>query len=127
MVRVIFFELAYNILLLTLLYLNLFAVPSDAPRNVNASSLDAMTIELVWEPPPLDTHNGIIRRYTIDIFISETRENIFKLRTDNLTSMVLTDLHPYYTYTFQIAAVTIAAGPQSVAVTARTSESGMSV
>ena len=85
-----------------------------------------MTIELIWEPPPLDTHNGIIRQYAIDYYVFETRENVYRLLADNSTSTVVTDLHPYYTYSFKVAAVTIAAGPQSIAVTAKTLESGKS-
>ena len=85
-----------------------------------------MAIELIWEPPPLDAHNGIIRQYSIDYYVLETRENVYKLLADNSTSTVVTNLHPYYTYSFKVAAVTIAAGPQSTAVTAKTLESGKS-
>ena len=72
----------------------------------------------------MDTHNGIIRQYSIDIYVSETRENFFKVMSDNSTSTVVTELHPYYTYSFKVAAVTTAAGPQSTEVTARTLENG---
>ena len=51
---------------------------------------------------------------------------MYRLLADNSTSTVVTDLHPYYTYSFKVAAVTIAAGPQSIAVTAKTLESGKS-
>lgn len=104
-----------------------YAVPSGAPENVSAVVLNATTIELFWEAPPLDTHNGIIRQYFIDIFVRETRENIFKLQSENLTQALIVNLHPYYEYSFQLAAVTIGAGPQSIAVTATTLESGMSM
>ena len=83
-----------------------------------------MTIELVWEPPPLHSQNGIIRQYSIEYYVSEMRQNVFKQTTDNSTSTIVTDLHPYYTYSFKVAAVTIAVGPQSVPVTARTLEDG---
>lgn len=83
-----------------------------------------MTIELVWEPPPLHSQNGIIRQYSIEYYVSEMRQNVFKQTTDNSTSTIVTDLHPYYTYFFKVAAVTIAVGPQSVPVTARTLEDG---
>ena len=86
--------------------------------------MDSTAIELSWQPLPVDMANGIIRQYSIDYYISETRENVYKLLADNSTSTVVTDLHPYYTYSFKVAAVTIAAGPQSTAVTARTLESG---
>lgn len=105
-------------------YIFIGVAPSAAPDNVTATPLDSMTIELVWKPPPLDTHNGIIRQYSIDYYVSETRESMYKLLTDNSTNTIVTDLHPYYTYTFKMAAVTIAAGPQSMAVVARTLESG---
>lgn len=83
-----------------------------------------MSIELVWQPPLLQSRNGIIRQYSIDYYVSETRESVVKQLFDNSTSTVITDLHPYYTYSFKVAAVTIGAGPQSLEVTTQTLESG---
>ena len=97
-------------------------VPSAAPQNVTATSLDSRTIELTWKPPPEDTHNGIIRQYSIDIFVSETRENVIKHVSQNSTSTLVMDLHPYYTYSFKVAAITVAAGPQSMEVILKTLE-----
>ena len=101
-----------------------FTVPSGPPTNVAATSLSSTAIKLSWMPPPLHTHNGIIREYTIHYYVSETRENVVKQSPDNYTSTVITDLHPFYTYSFQVAAVTIDAGPLSTEVTIKTQESG---
>lgn len=103
-----------------------YTVPSAAPENVCAVVLDATTVELLWEAPPLDSQNGIIRYYSIDVFVKNTRE-IFKLHSENLTQTLIMNLHPYYEYSFQVAAITIGAGPLSTAVTATTLESGMSI
>ena len=97
-------------------------MPSAAPQNVTATALDSRTIELTWEPPPEDTHNGLIRQYSIDIFVSETRETFVTLMSHNSTNTLVMDLHPYYTYSFKVAAVTIAAGPQSMEVILKTLE-----
>lgn len=103
-----------------------YTVPSAAPENVSAVALDATTVELLWEAPPLDSQNGIIRHYSIDILVRNTRET-FKLQSENVTQTLIMNLHPYYEYSFQVAAITIGAGPLSMAVTATTSESGMSM
>lgn len=101
-----------------------FTVPSGPPTNLTAISLSSSYIKLTWMPPPPHNQNGIIREYTINYYVSETRERITKRSPENSTSAIVTDLHPYYTYSFQVAAVTIGDGPLSTQVTVRTLESG---
>ncbi|CAI8041621.1 Tyrosine-protein phosphatase Lar [Geodia barretti] len=98
-------------------------IPSGPPTNVTATSLSSTSIKLTWMPPPLHNQNGIIREYIIHYYVSETRESVVKQSPDNYTSTIITDLHPYYTYSFEVAAVTVGAGPLSTEFTIRTLES----
>ena len=88
--------------------------------------MNSTVIEISWEPPPVDTQNGIIRQYSIYIDVQEEIDGSMLLKTvfGNLTSIIVSGLHPYYTYTCRVAAVTIVEGPHSVEVTTRTLESG---
>ena len=99
-------------------------VPSGAPLNLTANPVSSTSILITWEPPPIYLQNGVIRQYNIHYYISETRESVLWQSDDNSTSIILTDLHPYYTYSITVAAVTIGAGPQSEEATTRTLESG---
>jgi hypothetical protein len=98
-------------------------IPSGPPTNVTATSLSSTSIKLTWMPPPLHNQNGIIREYIIHYYVSETRESVVKQSPDNYTSTIITDLQPYYTYSFKVAAVTVGAGPLSTEFTIRTLES----
>jgi receptor-type tyrosine-protein phosphatase Q len=98
-------------------------VPSGAPISVMATPLSSTVIELMWQPPAPENRNGIIRQYSIHYYVSETRERALQQSNDNSTSVTLTDLHPYYTYSFRVAAVTFGEGPQSTEISSRTLES----
>lgn len=75
-----------------------------------------------WAPPPDHTHNGIIRSYLLNISELDTGR-IFVRRTTELL-LVVEHLHPYYTYMFTVAAVTVRAGPPSDALVITTFETG---
>lgn len=47
--------------------LTLHTVPSASPQTVSISVSHEQnnTIHLSWEPPPLDTHNGILQGYQV--------------------------------------------------------------
>ena len=97
-------------------------VPSSAPVHLQGSALNSTTIQLQWRPPPLADQNGVIRSYYINISVAETG-SIFRL-TSVTTAVNISGLHPYYTYTITVAAVTIGPGPYGVAVTIRMPEDG---
>ena len=99
------------------------AVPSSAPVSLQGSAVNSTTIQLQWGLPPLADQNGVIRSYYINISVAETG-SIFQL-TSVTTAWNISNLHPYYTYTITVAAVTIGPGPYSVALTIRMPEDGM--
>ena len=80
-------------------------------------------ISLFWNPPPADAQNGIITRYMISITEVETNRS-FSLFSAT-TSVNVTLLHPYYTYNFTIAAVTMVGdGPYTRSITIMTLQDG---
>ena len=85
-----------------------------------AVPLSSTAISLTWMPPPLSSQNGIIREYTININELETG-NVFQ-HVSTTTSITVTTLHPYYSYSCTVSAYTVAMGPYTEAVTAMTLE-----
>ena len=84
---------------------------TDVPQDITVLPLDSFTVNMSWNPPPPEHHNGIIVGYTVQVvgvFDDSERE----LSTSELHTTV-TNLHPFYTYKFSVAAVTIAGGPFS--------------
>ena len=74
--------------------------------------MSARDLNITWVPPTPAQQNGIIGSYLLIVSILETGTT-----TEHLTSfepqLLLQDLHPFYTYSFLIAAVTIGPGPFS--------------
>ena len=97
-------------------------VPSGMPRNLTTASVISRSISLTWDPPTAANQNGIIRSYVINMTALETQETI-QLVSNN-TEIDLEMLHPYYTYSFVISAVTIGPGPPSSAYNVTTEEEG---
>ena len=67
--------------------------------------------------------NGVIRHYLVQVSESETGTN-YTYQTTAHTVFAVGDLHPYYTYSFSVQAVTVAAGPLSTPRSVRTLEDG---
>ena len=99
------------------------SVPSSAPVHLQGDAVNSTTIQLQWEPPQLADQNGVIRSYHINISVTETG-SVFQL-TSETNSLNISGLHPYYTYTITVAAVTIGPGPYSAAFTVTMPEDGM--
>ena len=100
-------------------------VPSSAPVSLQGSAVNSTTIQLQWEPPPLSDQNGVIRSYTINISVTETGSSF--QRTSETTALYISNLHPFYTYTMTVAAVTIGPGPYGLALSIQTPENGKGV
>ena len=95
----------------TINVITLFKAPNSSPQNVSIQVYNSTSLNLSWIVPPVEHHNGIIQYYIIWMRVINTgySENF----TSYNTWIVLTSLHPYYTYIFQIAAVTVEQGPFS--------------
>ena len=96
--------------------------PTAAPDGVTIGNIGPNHAELSWSEPHSDDHNGIIRFYTVTIVEEETSTNFSLVSTS--TSILLTDLHPFYSYNVSVAAVTTSPGPVSPTLTFRTLQAG---
>ena len=101
------------------------AVPSSAPVHLQGRAMNSRVIQVQWEPPPLVDQNGVIRGYIINISVAETGSS-FQL-TAGTNAVNISALHPFYTYTITVAAVTIGPGPYGLALNIQTPEDGKGI
>ena len=99
-----------------------FPVPSASTINISATTQNATTLHITWKPSTLDQQNGIIRSYEITLSVLETGSS--QQLTSTMPELMLLDLHPFYTYSFLIAAVTIGPGPASETFTIQMPQTG---
>ena len=64
---------------------------------------------LQWSPPPAEHQNGIIQHYSLQLNEHETGDT--SQYTTASLHYTFNSLHPHYTYTCTIAAVTVGLGP----------------
>ena len=77
---------------------------------------------LSWNPPEASQQNGVIRSYIAIVREEETGRN-FSVKSTN-TELRIGNLHPFYTYRFAVAAVTISQGPFTNEYVLQTLEDG---
>ena len=97
--------------------------PSFVPLTVVAEPLNATRALLLWEPPPPEHQNGVIEQYHITIKVNETGEVLQHFST--YTTTIISQLHPFYTYMFSVAAQTVAVGPYSSDISLKMPEAGI--
>ena len=87
---------------------------------------DSRTLLVTWRPPPEPSRNGIITEYVVNITVMETGEQLqHRASGADTTSLSIGSLHPDYTYTYSVAAVTaIGMGPFSAFRSTRLPEDG---
>ena len=93
-----------------------------SPTNLTGFGQDSSTIVLYWEAPD-GLHNGIIREYRVTITEVETGR-MFQEVTP-ITTLVVSNLHPDYTYEWMVTAFTVKEGPYSNVSSVETPEDGM--
>ena len=91
--------------------------------RLRGSAVNSTTIQLQWQPPLFSDQNGVIRSYLINVRVVETGATL--QLTSQTTAINISGLHPYYTYTLTVAAVTIGPGPYGLVLTIRMPEDGM--
>ena len=89
------------------------AAPTAPPENLIATPLDSTTLHITWQPPVEGERNGIIRRYVINI-TELNSGNEYQLENSS-TEITIQDLHPFYRYSYSVAAETVALGPSTSA------------
>ena len=96
------------------------AAPSAPPQHLRQAATTDTSITLNWQPPPEENWNGVVRFYYL--FISEVESGTSYRENSTTTTYLVENLHPFYTYVFSVAAVTVAAGPISDSIILQTSE-----
>ena len=99
-------------------------VPTGAPEGLTVIALNSSTVQVSWEPPPLYTQNGPIGGYILSVTGISSDENfeIFSHQGPNV--LIISYLHPFYTYTYTIAAIGTGVGPFSPALSLQMPEEG---
>ena len=99
--------------------------PSSAPLQLKSHVIDSRTLRLSWSVPEPSDHNGVIRGYHIELY--ETETDTTQQYETTTTHVVISSLHPDYTYEWSVAAVTVAEGPYSNTVNVTTPEDGENI
>ena len=112
----------YVIITSLIVCLIVIVAPSAEPQRVTGMSVNSETISLSWDQPPFDQQNGLIRQYLVNVTELDTGISFLQMSTN--TEFTAYSLHPYYSYRFTIAAVTVGVGPYSIPITVQTDEDG---
>ena len=88
-------------------------VPTGPPQTVIAMASDPTVLTLTWSQPVPERRNGLIQHYIISVTELDTRNTELLNTTEEMIS--IPDRHPFYRYSYIVAAVTIGQGPFSVA------------
>ena len=98
--------------------------PEDAPEappiSITQNSVMSRSVDLSWVAPRSDMQNGVIRYYVIEAYENDTGSTLRFQTLSAQTRFTLSNLHPYYTYTIRIRAVTVSSGPLSISFTVNT-------
>lgn len=87
-------------------------------------AVSSTAIEAHWSPLEEEEINGILQHYSLNVLEVVTGKTRFFER--NVTQILLTSLHPYYTYELSVAAATVVGtGPFSSPVRVVTHQDGM--
>ena len=78
------------------------------------------SVDLSWVAPRLDRQNGVIRYYIIEAYENDTGNTLTYQTLSDQTSFAVGNLHPFYTYSIRIQAVTVGSGPLSLTLTVNT-------
>uniref|UniRef100_A0A8B9REK4 Sidekick cell adhesion molecule 1a n=1 Tax=Astyanax mexicanus TaxID=7994 RepID=A0A8B9REK4_ASTMX len=92
------------------------AAPSVAPQNIQVNTMSSTQLEVQWEPPPVETQNGIIQGYKIYYWEMDNQNETEKVKILFLpeTSMRLKNLTSYTYYMVKLSAFNAAGdGPLS--------------
>ncbi|KAJ7996920.1 hypothetical protein DPEC_G00223500 [Dallia pectoralis] len=82
-------------------------VPSAPPQTVSITMIRDHndTVHMTWEPPPYDTHNGIIQGYQVWCVQSEKQQHLNWTVNSGTHSLEITALDPGKQYWIRVAAV----------------------
>ena len=84
-------------------------VPTGSPRYLSVNITSSSTVTLHWSPPDSHLLNGVIQHYIITLRNRETGQST--LLTSENTNFYNINLHPFYTYSCSVVAVTVGSSP----------------
>ena len=82
------------------------------PQSLSVSITSSRSLFMSWDIPPVESHNGIIRKYSVIIQTVLTQEEQTYTTLNKFFNA--TGLVPYTMYRVKVAAVTVEAGPFTV-------------
>ena len=97
--------------------------PTGPPLNVSSKVLNSTAAYVEWLPPKASEQNGIIQKYIVSVYEEFNDDELSDIDVVGMTSVTISDLHPYYNYQVTVSAFTILIGPNS-AVSFKTEEDG---
>ncbi|KAJ8372867.1 hypothetical protein AAFF_G00276400 [Aldrovandia affinis] len=106
------------------------AAPSVPPQNIKVNGLSSAQLEVVWEPPPVETQNGNIQGYKIHYWERDNQNETEKVKILFVpeTTVRLKNLTSYTTYLVKLSAFNAAGdGPLSEPRRGRTLQAAPSV
>jgi len=93
----------------------LLLAPSGPPKTVDTILTNFSSLSVIWKAPEISEQNGLIIYYEVEIISLDV--NHTELVNISNESLILTDLHSFYTYSIRVAASTSAGlGPYSTPV-----------
>ena len=102
-------------------------VPSQAPVNLRVVSKTSTSIIVSWQPPPLDSRNGIIIGFKLFYKRKASTDLGHTVNISNTLTHNAIRLLKYTEYEFQVLAFTqIGNGPSSSVLATRTKQDGKS-
>ena len=85
--------------------------PSLPPQFLSVTVTSSVSVLVSWSPPPSQSHNGIIRQYTVIMY--NTLYGTEQSFTTINTALNVSVLTPYTKYSVKVAAETVSLGPYS--------------
>ena len=77
--------------------------PAGTAQNITADAASSTSIELLWAPPLPHDRNGPIIGYSVTVQEQHSGYHVAFLLISNDTSVIVTSLRPYTTYTFTVS------------------------
>ena len=104
--------------------MHIISVPSGAPLDIKGIATDSTSLEISWNPPPLEHQNGFIKHYTLK-YREKGQRAKFVTVDGSKKSFVLHRLKKFTAYNVWVSASTkMGEGPYSERKTFTTAEDG---
>ena len=97
--------------------------PSSPPANAHVTRSSSTYVTVTWDPPSLDSQNGLIRAYHLILTDEKSKDRNWTASTMVL-SYTFNELEEYHPYILRVSAETISLGPQSLPLMFTTLEDG---